>query len=653
MQVGLLILTVCTLTLAKEPTTGFVLLGALGDLSKKYIWSALLDNFTPELRVFGASRGSKDVGSVQLAEILNTVPGITEKFLDRVEYLQLKKEYHFKWFCEANPELRSLVFYMSIPPSAYVSTSQMIRASCKRKGVRIKVAYEKPFGYDIASSTSLFTELGALFEQRDIYLIDHYLGKSVTQSILPVRRKHVDIESRLNKEGVARVEVTLLETLDCEGRAGYYDTSGVVRDMLQNHATELLSLITCELSGGIVKSKVGFIKSLVVPNQHQIVLAQYDQYTGHVGSASTTPTFASILLTSVSERWAGVPFILSSGKAQGVERKEVVVHFTSGDVLKFSFKPSLITYNGAVMGQFTSSASSNSYIPLIKAVLSGDKVLLPSVDTVRASWALWEPVLRAGSAVSQHVSGEGVVVEAVGRMLVVRNQSSSVAVYRQFVNSGQMVTLPLEEVYSALVQDFIRVVNKKNGAVNIALSGGSSVLGVFKHMVLHRARIPWDRISVWQVDERCQLADSNYEKLKWWLLDHVEPARVHRVSVGSEGCSGVSEYGAGVVMDYVLLGVGRDGHTASLFPVEHVIESGERYKMVRVEASVSPVRVSMRLDYINSSARIVVVVVGEGKGGVIRGLQSGVRYPVGGVEGAVWFVDQALVEEGVVEKDEL
>ena len=601
---------------------------------------------------------SKDAAVALLESLVKT----GSSFQSRVSYLQLKTDSNYAEFCKDLTD-EQMIFYLSIPPSAYISVTEMITRHCLKNSVKIRIAYEKPFGYGLESAETLFSSLHNLVGNENIYLIDHYLGKSITQQIPLIRKSNKEIESLLNKEHVQSIYVRLLEEVDCEGRAGYYDKSGVFRDMLQNHATELLVLITADVDGpDFTAAKLKLLQSLSKPNQHQVVAAQYHSYQEHVGSRSSTPTFAAVMFLSELSRWENVPIIMMSGKSQKSDQKDVEVNFKSGGRLHVNFKPPEINYNGRSLLPEGFTSDKNPYITSLKNVIKGDKTLLPDMNTVLASWTVWDHVINLPKNLLLHPDHRNMAVSRHGKFLIAGyTENPMEQEHVKFFNKAFMVSDHEEHLYEHVAHDVIRVIKEKledsDKDVHIAVSGGGTILGVYKYLVAHSAKnsVPWEKVHIWQVDERCDIDQANARDLKKFLLEdvpNISESNVHFMPISKTGCGDITKYQeefASVNPDrkfnYIILGLGSDGHTASLFPTSKLISETEDFKHVEVDTSVSPQRLTVNFDLINRSDWISILVMGAGKRDIIRDIREGKKFPVSNVvnDQLTWFIDEILL----------
>ncbi|XP_074660989.1 GDH/6PGL endoplasmic bifunctional protein-like [Tubulanus polymorphus] len=293
-----------------EPVV-IVLVGATGDLAKKYLWQAIFDvyrthsrNQASNLYVYGAARINEEEGSKLLNSILTTriscagqqkqqqLGGKSDEcdwwkseFIKRTRYKQLKTSSDYGRFCSdvrsrisgadletcamkpglfschnqhhgAGGTISRLLFYLSIPPSSYSSSVRLISENCRPGGGAelenggsswLRVVLEKPFGSDHNSAQQLAAEVKQYLNEEQVFRVDHYLSKPVAKHILNFRATNSEFEAMLNNKHVDRIEIKMTETLDVKGRCSFYEQNCVIRDTLQNHLTELLLLVTMEL----------------------------------------------------------------------------------------------------------------------------------------------------------------------------------------------------------------------------------------------------------------------------------------------------------------------------------------------------------------------------------------------------------------------
>ncbi|HEB53586.1 MAG TPA: glucose-6-phosphate dehydrogenase, partial [bacterium] len=243
------------------------------------------------------------------------------------------------------------VFYLATPPSAYSSILQNLAKaglSTERDGRFARVIVEKPFGRDLASATALNSQVNAAFAERQVFRIDHYLGKETVQNILALRFANGIFEPLWNEKFVDHVQITVAESIGVGSRGGYFEESGVIRDMIQNHLMQVLTLVAMEppaamTADAVRDEKVKVLKAIrsFTPDEvdHNTVRAQYtagsfggERVNGYkqetdVAPDSRTETYAAVKLQIENWRWSGTPFVLRSAKRMPRRVTEVAIQF--------------------------------------------------------------------------------------------------------------------------------------------------------------------------------------------------------------------------------------------------------------------------------------------------------------------------------------
>lgn len=233
-------------------------------------------------------------------------------------------------FCDCRQHL----YYLALPPSAAEDVLKVLPETRLPKGGSARIMMEKPFGSDLESARRLNDLLGEMFEEGQIYRVDHYLAKDTVRNLMVFRFGNAIFEPIWNRNYIDHVQITAAEEIGVEGRGGYYEEAGVVRDMLQNHVLQVLALCAMEppLAGdneSVRDKKVEIFKSLAPLRRGDYIFGQYNGYRQeeNVSPDSTTPTYAAMRLFIENWRWQGVPFYLRAGKALNRKVTEVIVRF--------------------------------------------------------------------------------------------------------------------------------------------------------------------------------------------------------------------------------------------------------------------------------------------------------------------------------------
>ncbi|WP_127503041.1 glucose-6-phosphate dehydrogenase [Actinoplanes solisilvae] len=237
---------------------------------------------------------------------------------------------------EALADAANPLFYLAIPPAVFDSAvAGLAGAGLAQRG---RVVVEKPFGHDLKSARVLSTTLRGVFAEEQIFRIDHYLGKEAVEDIAVFRFGNRLFEPLWNREHIANVQVTLAESFGTQGRAGFYDRVGATRDVLQNHVLQVVALLAMEppVAGdadSFRNAEAAVLAQMKPLSPETTVRGQYEGYRDEPGvpAGSTTETFVATTVTIENERWAGVPFLLRTGKSLPKTATEVVVEFRQPD----------------------------------------------------------------------------------------------------------------------------------------------------------------------------------------------------------------------------------------------------------------------------------------------------------------------------------
>ncbi len=461
-----------------------VIFGATGDLTKRKLIPALYNlakcGLLPaEFHIIGFARkpGTSDGFRKQMRDDIRgfATGGFDEEtwkwFDERLEYIgaEFDAPDSYRRLAEAlarSDKSRgtsgSYLFYLATPPELFCEVTRQLGAAgltAESEAAWRRVIVEKPFGRDLDSARKLNASILGTLKEHQVYRIDHYLGKETVQNILVFRFANGIFEPIWNRQYIDHVQITVAESVGVEGRAGYYETSGALRDMVQNHVFQLLALIAMEppisFEAEAVRDEKAKVLRAVKPMSHEEVLkqtvrGQYGEAPNHahgsdgpnglaayraspgVNARSNTETYVAMQLFIDNWRWAGVPFYIRTGKAMTRRATEIAIQFRSaphvmfrgtaaenippnylvlhiqpreGISLSFQAKvPGPVVQAGEVDMDFEyskhfGSKPTTGYETLLYDCMVGDPTLFQRADTVEVGWQIVTPILDVWSAI--------------------------------------------------------------------------------------------------------------------------------------------------------------------------------------------------------------------------------------------------------------
>lgn len=433
----------------------FVIFGITGDLSRRKLLPALyslvaLDMLSDNFKIVGVTRQSteiyqlvssaeqyieesgEEVNQVTLNKLRGMISLVTMGINEPSEYQKLHS--HIQTLESEVGHNLNRHYYLAVPPQMFtpiINGLGSVGLSRNEHLFENRILIEKPFGHDTASAIQLIKEIENVFDEENIYRVDHYLAKETAQNILTFRTNNPIFRSAWNCESIDHILITASEKIGIEGRVNFYDSTGAMRDLIQSHLLQLLALITMEepldnSAESIHKSKLELLKAIQPIKANEVdkvaVRGQYRGYKDEVGKNSLTETYAAIRLQIDNPRWRGLPVLLRTGKALHDKITEITLVFKThnknstdyntltlriqpneGIVLKLrAKKPSLEAETQIVQMDFSyndsfTSKQPDAYERVLIDALRGDKTLFTTDEEVLASWNIVEEVLQAWS----------------------------------------------------------------------------------------------------------------------------------------------------------------------------------------------------------------------------------------------------------------
>ncbi|MEO5723935.1 MAG: glucose-6-phosphate dehydrogenase [Ilumatobacteraceae bacterium] len=431
-----------------DRSDAFVFFGATGDLAFRQIFPALHglirdDGF--DLPIIGVAR-SGDLATLRERARRSveasgpTDPVALERLLDLLHYVKGSHDdpETFHALRGALGDAEHPLHYLAIPPALFGQVIANLQTSGCATGARVIV--EKPFGRDLGSARALNHAARAVFPEAAIFRIDHYLGKEPIQNLVYFRFANSFLEPIWNRDRIASVQITLAEALDVGSRGAFYDGTGALRDVVQNHLFQVLALLAMEPPAGrsaeaMANEKFKILDSIRPLRPDDVVRGQYSGYrdTDGVAVGSTVETFAAVRLEIGTWRWGGVPFTIRTGKSLAATATEVIVSlrpppqavfgddvFHECNYIRFQFDPGISISIGArtklpgeaMVGEPVELVACNRhgdgrppYERLIGDATNGDQTLFARQDAVEAAWRVVEGILDDRSPLHEYEPG--------------------------------------------------------------------------------------------------------------------------------------------------------------------------------------------------------------------------------------------------------
>ncbi|ACI19202.1 glucose-6-phosphate dehydrogenase [Dictyoglomus thermophilum] len=417
-----------------------ILFGGLGDLAKNKIYPVLYSLFK-KYRLLNCTKiistGRRpNIGKEEFLKILeNSIKTHDENFFSLFDFvrfdLEKEEEYNNLKNILSNFKEEEFIFYLATPPTTFETIIKNLGDFLKAFPNKRKIVIEKPFGYDLYSAQKLNRLIKDYFKEEEIYRIDHFLGKETVQNIFGLRFSNIIFEGIWNRNFIDHIQISALEDIGVEGRLGYYDKVGALRDMIQNHLIQILSIVAmeppcCIKEKEIRDEKVKVLKSIREIKAEEVPLyavrGQYEGYLKDEGiSQSNTETYAAVKFFIENLRWDGVPFYLRTGKKLKRKETSVIIVFKKipglfskildcmpqEDTIGFKIAPEnkiILNFQLRPLGGNMLSCpvstkmewtgpNIEAYETLFIDIIEGDQSLFIREDEIEKSWEIVQPIL--------------------------------------------------------------------------------------------------------------------------------------------------------------------------------------------------------------------------------------------------------------------